>query len=394
MDHHYVFPADGGDLLGAEIERRAPSACASCPPAARWTSAGAGLPPDHVVEEIDAILDATAEAIDRHHDPSPDSMLRVGVAPCSPFSVTGDLLEQAARWPATRVSGCTPTSRRPTTRRSSAGSGSAAPPSSTSSRSAGSGPDVWLAHGVHLDDKGIAALAASGPASPTARRPTPASAPGICRTRDLRRRCPGRSRRRRRRVQRGGVAGRGGAALGAVRAGRRRASGTDRPRRPGAGHDRRRAVLGWDDQIGSLEPASSPTSRSGARHRGPRRHPRTPSPPSCSAPPPPSSLLLVQGGRGPTRRAGDRRRGTAGRRRARRDRRAADPGGGAMTGTSLERPDPRGRRARPRCARTAPQGHRRLRVRQRPVDGRHALGVTLRSPHPTPGSSASTSPRR
>ena len=55
-----------------------------------------GLPPDNVVEDIDAILTATEAAIDNYHDTSFDSMLRIGVAPCSPFSVTGDLLKQAA----------------------------------------------------------------------------------------------------------------------------------------------------------------------------------------------------------------------------------------------------------------------------------------------------------
>src|SRR5207244_13656641 len=55
-----------------------------------------GLPPDNVVEDIDAILAATEAAIDTHHDPSPGSMLRIGVAPCSPFTVTEELLTQAA----------------------------------------------------------------------------------------------------------------------------------------------------------------------------------------------------------------------------------------------------------------------------------------------------------
>ena len=46
-----------------------------------------GLPPDAVVEDHDAILAATEEAIARWHDPSPDSMVRIALAPCSPFSV-------------------------------------------------------------------------------------------------------------------------------------------------------------------------------------------------------------------------------------------------------------------------------------------------------------------
>ena len=55
-----------------------------------------GLPPDNVVEDIDEILASTEAAIDAHHDPAPDVMVRIGVAPCSPFSVTEDLLTRAA----------------------------------------------------------------------------------------------------------------------------------------------------------------------------------------------------------------------------------------------------------------------------------------------------------
>jgi cytosine/adenosine deaminase-related metal-dependent hydrolase len=55
-----------------------------------------GLPPDHVVESTDAILAASADAVARWHDPSPGSMLRVALAPCSPFSVTGDLMRESA----------------------------------------------------------------------------------------------------------------------------------------------------------------------------------------------------------------------------------------------------------------------------------------------------------
>jgi cytosine/adenosine deaminase-related metal-dependent hydrolase len=50
-----------------------------------------------VVESTDVALAATAAAIERWHDPSPDSMLQIGVAPCSPFSVTRELMTGAAQ---------------------------------------------------------------------------------------------------------------------------------------------------------------------------------------------------------------------------------------------------------------------------------------------------------
>jgi cytosine/adenosine deaminase-related metal-dependent hydrolase len=55
-----------------------------------------GLPPDRVVEDEEAILRDTQRLIESYHDPKPGSMLQIVVAPCSPFSVTPDLMREAA----------------------------------------------------------------------------------------------------------------------------------------------------------------------------------------------------------------------------------------------------------------------------------------------------------
>ena len=55
-----------------------------------------GLPPDALVENEAAIIEDSIRVIDAHHDPRPGSMVRVGVAPCSPFSVSRDLMRDAA----------------------------------------------------------------------------------------------------------------------------------------------------------------------------------------------------------------------------------------------------------------------------------------------------------
>ena len=55
-----------------------------------------GLPPDHLVENEAAILDDMVRVVDAFHDPSEGSMCRVGLAPCSPFSVSRDLMRDAA----------------------------------------------------------------------------------------------------------------------------------------------------------------------------------------------------------------------------------------------------------------------------------------------------------
>ena len=55
-----------------------------------------GLPPDSLVEQENAILEDCIRVIDAFHDPAPHSMTRVGIAPCSPFSVSRELMRDAA----------------------------------------------------------------------------------------------------------------------------------------------------------------------------------------------------------------------------------------------------------------------------------------------------------
>src|SRR5205823_12520022 len=56
-----------------------------------------GLPPDDVVEDADRILSECEAAVAAYHDASFDSMLQVALAPCSPFSVTGELMRDCAQ---------------------------------------------------------------------------------------------------------------------------------------------------------------------------------------------------------------------------------------------------------------------------------------------------------
>ncbi len=97
-DHHYIFPRGEGDLLAVEIEaaRAIGLRFHACRGAMDLGQSKGGLPPDHIVEELDAILAASAEAIDRHHDPAPGAMVRIALAPTSPFSVTTELMAQTA----------------------------------------------------------------------------------------------------------------------------------------------------------------------------------------------------------------------------------------------------------------------------------------------------------
>jgi len=95
-DHLYMYPNDSS--LDATIRAAADLGIRFHPTRGSMSlgqSAG-GLPPDRLVEAEDAILSDCQRVIQRYHDPEPYSMLRVGLAPCSPFSVTGDLMRQTA----------------------------------------------------------------------------------------------------------------------------------------------------------------------------------------------------------------------------------------------------------------------------------------------------------
>src|SRR5262249_640321 len=125
------------------------------------TSAG-GLPPDDLVEGTDAALAATAEAIDRWHDPAPESMLRIGVAPCSPFSVTPRLMTEAADL--ARRTAVPFHTHLAETRDESADCADkhGCTPVEYADRLGWLGDDVWLAHGVHLGQSDVDRIAATG----------------------------------------------------------------------------------------------------------------------------------------------------------------------------------------------------------------------------------------
>ncbi len=98
-DHHYVFPPQAGDLLAVEIDAAAAIGLRfhPCRGSLDLGVSRGGLPPDSIVERRDDVLVASADAIDRFHDPSPGAMVRIALAPTSPFSVTTELLEETAQ---------------------------------------------------------------------------------------------------------------------------------------------------------------------------------------------------------------------------------------------------------------------------------------------------------
>jgi cytosine/adenosine deaminase-related metal-dependent hydrolase len=97
-DHHYVFPHGAGDLLAVEVEaaRELGIRFHPCRGAMDLGVSKGGLPPDSVVEDRDAIFEAYETALDEFHESEPGAMCRIALAPCSPFSVTRELMAETA----------------------------------------------------------------------------------------------------------------------------------------------------------------------------------------------------------------------------------------------------------------------------------------------------------
>ncbi len=185
FDHHYVVPRGDDHVFDAIVE------AARAVGIRLHLSRGSmdlgerhgGLPPDHLVEERDAILTSTERIIAEHHD---GEMVSVVVAPCSPFSVTSELMVESAEL--ARKHGlrlhthlCETIDeqdhcmerfgRRPVDQLGEWG---------------WVDQDVWLAHGIHLSDEEITTLGAHGTGVAHCPSSNARLAAGMCRVVDLR----------------------------------------------------------------------------------------------------------------------------------------------------------------------------------------------------------------
>ncbi len=96
-DHCYLFPRGGGAILDADIEGAAMAGIRfhPCRGSMSLSEKDGGLPPDNVVQREDEILADCRRVIERYHDREPFAMVRIAVAPCSPFSVTPGLMRES-----------------------------------------------------------------------------------------------------------------------------------------------------------------------------------------------------------------------------------------------------------------------------------------------------------
>ncbi len=165
FDHHYVFPG-GASLALLDAQFAAAEALGVRMYASRGSmdlsKKDGGLPPDSVVQTVDEILRDCRAAVEKYHDPRPLSMRMVALAPCSPFSVSAELLRQSAllaRDLGVRLHThlCETKDeenyvlekygKRPLAYMEDLG---------------WVGPDVWYAHGIHFNDQELKLLADTG----------------------------------------------------------------------------------------------------------------------------------------------------------------------------------------------------------------------------------------
>ena len=163
-DHHYVFPRGVDDLLAIEVEaaRDLQVRFHPCRGSMDLGKSQGGLPPDEVTEDRDAILQACADAIDRFHDPSPDAMVRVALAPCSPFSVTRELMAETADFARQRNVRLHTHMAETLDEEQFCLELFGVRPVEYLEQVGWLGDDVWLAHCVHLDEREVRRFGETG----------------------------------------------------------------------------------------------------------------------------------------------------------------------------------------------------------------------------------------
>ena len=161
-DHLYLFPNDA--TIDDEI--RAAQELGVRFHASRGSmslgQSQGGLPPDRIVEDEAAILRDTRRAIETYHDPAPYAMLRVVVAPCSPFSVTPELMREARELARSYGVTCHTHLAETLDEEQFCLERFGRRPVEYAEELGWMGGDVWFAHSVHVSAAEIARMAASG----------------------------------------------------------------------------------------------------------------------------------------------------------------------------------------------------------------------------------------
>jgi 8-oxoguanine deaminase len=162
FDHQYLWP--NGSSVDDQVAGAAPVGVrfhVSRGSMSLGESAG-GLPPDSVVEDEDAILADCERVVSRHHDPDPGAMLRIVLAPCSPFSVTSELMSASASLARELGVGLHTHLAETADEERFCVERFGRRPVAYVRELGWEGADVWYAHAVHVDAGEIDAMAAAG----------------------------------------------------------------------------------------------------------------------------------------------------------------------------------------------------------------------------------------
>ena len=188
-DHHYLFPRDASDHLIDITVLAARDAGIRFHPTRGSMSRSVkdgGLPPDSVVQDEDTIMADCERIITKFHDPEPGAMVRVALAPCSPFSVSPELMRSTAAL-------ARKYDVRLHTHLSETQDEDAYCQEIYNQRPVDFlesvdwlGSDVWLAHGIWFDDQEVARLGRAGVAIAHCPTSNMRLGSGVCRVRDLR----------------------------------------------------------------------------------------------------------------------------------------------------------------------------------------------------------------
>jgi cytosine/adenosine deaminase-related metal-dependent hydrolase len=163
FDHHYVFPRGVDGLIEAELQaaRELGVRIVASRGSMDLGESDGGLPPDGLVEDLDAVL-ADTERLATLHETGPGARVQLAVAPCSPFSVTGRLMTESAEL-ARRLDLPLHTHLAETVEEETyCQELYGCRPVEYLERLGWLAGDVWCAHCVHLDDGDIGKFAASG----------------------------------------------------------------------------------------------------------------------------------------------------------------------------------------------------------------------------------------
>lgn len=186
-DHQYVFPAGLEDALDIQAEEALALGMRMTlnRGAMNLSVKDGGLPPDSVVQDADTILADCERVVGKHHDRSEGAMLQVALAPCSPFSVTRELMAGAAE--IAERCGCGLHTHLAETHDEDAFClhTFGLRPLDYLESVGWMGPRTWLAHGIHFDDDEVARLGAAGLGVSHCPTSNMTLASGQCRTREL-----------------------------------------------------------------------------------------------------------------------------------------------------------------------------------------------------------------